>query len=81
MLPISFPHLLMPSSGVFFISGLSIFIDMKKEQVFGIIRHSLTFIGGLLVVKGTIDENTLEQIISGVITLTGLIWSVVDKNK
>lgn len=53
---------------------------MTKEQVFGIIRHSLTFIGGLLIVKGTIDESTLEQIISGVITLTGLIWSVVDKN-
>lgn len=54
---------------------------MTKEQVFGIIRHSLTFIGGLLIVKGTIDESTLEQIISGVITLTGLVWSVIDKNK
>ena len=54
--------------------------NMTKEQVFGIIRHSLTFIGGLLIVKGTIDESTLEQIISGVITLTGLVWSVIDKN-
>jgi hypothetical protein len=58
----------------------TIFINMTKEQVFGIIRHTLTFVGGLMVVKGTIDESTLEQIISGVITLTGLVWSVVDKN-
>ena len=54
---------------------------MTKEQVLGIIRHTLTFVGGLLMVQGTIEADTLEQIISGVITLTGLVWSVVDKNK
>jgi hypothetical protein len=54
---------------------------MKKEQVLGVIRHTLTFIGGLLVMKGIVDESILETIISGVLTLTGTIWSVVDKNK
>jgi hypothetical protein len=54
---------------------------MKKEQIFGVIRHSLTFIGGLLVMKGIIDESNLETLISGIITITGIIWSVVEKNK
>lgn len=54
---------------------------MNKEQVLGIVRHSLTFIGGLLVMKGLVDESTVSEIIGGVITLTGTIWSIVEKNK
>lgn len=54
---------------------------MKKEQIFGIIRHTLTFVGGLLVMKGLVDESTLETLISGLITITGLVWSVLEKNK
>jgi hypothetical protein len=54
---------------------------MRKEQVLGIIRHTLTFVGGLLVMKGIMDESILETLISGVLTLTGTIWSIVDKNK
>lgn len=54
---------------------------MTKEQVFGIIRHTLTFVGGLLVMKGLIEESVLEGLISGLITTTGLIWSIVEKNK
>lgn len=52
---------------------------MKKDVIFSIVRHTLTFVGGLLVLKGTIDENTLEQLVSGIMTLGGLIWGVVDK--
>jgi len=54
---------------------------MKKEQVLGIIRHTLTFVGGLLVMKGLVDEATVSEVIGGVITLTGTIWSIVDKNR
>jgi hypothetical protein len=54
---------------------------MNKEQVIGIIRHSLTFIGGLLIMKGVTDEATLNEVIGGVITLAGTIWSIVEKNK
>lgn len=54
---------------------------MNKEQILGIVRHSLTFIGGLLVMKGLVDESTVNEIIGGVITLTGTIWSIVEKNK
>jgi len=54
---------------------------MKRDHIYSIIRHTLTFLGGLLVIKGTIDENTAEQITSSVLTLTGLIWGILDKNK
>jgi len=54
---------------------------MKKEQILGILRHSLTFLGGLLVMKGLVDETTATEIIGGVITLVGTIWSIVEKTK
>ena len=54
---------------------------MKKEQVLGILRHSLTFLGGLLVMKGVVDETTATEIIGGVITLVGAVWSVIEKTK
>jgi hypothetical protein len=56
-------------------------MKLTKEQILGIVRHSLTFIGGILITKGLIDEATLTEIIGGVITLTGTIWSVIVKNK
>lgn len=52
---------------------------MKKEIVFGIIRHTLTFVGGILVLKGIVDEATLSEITGAVITLVGGIWSVIEK--
>lgn len=54
---------------------------MKKEQVLGILRHTLTFVGGVLITKGFIDEATATEIIGGVITLVGTVWSVVEKAK
>jgi hypothetical protein len=52
---------------------------MKKEQVLGVVRHVLTFGGGLLVAKGLLDENLVAEIIGGVLTLTGALWSVFSK--
>ena len=56
-------------------------MKLTKEQVLGIVRHGLTFVGGIVVMKGLVDEATLTEIIGGVMTLTGTIWSVIDKNK
>lgn len=55
--------------------------QMSKEQILGIVRHALTFIGGVLIMKGIIDEGTWTEISGGAITLAGTIWSIVDKNK
>jgi hypothetical protein len=54
---------------------------MKKEQVLGIVRHSLTFIGGILLMKGLVDEATWTEISGSALTLVGTVWSVVDKTK
>lgn len=54
-------------------------MKLSKEQVLGIIRHTLTFVGGIVVMKGLVDEATVTEIIGGVMTLAGTIWSVVDK--
>jgi len=56
-------------------------MKLTKEQVLGIVRHALTFVGGIVVMKGLVDETTVTEIIGSVITLTGTIWSVIAKNK
>ena len=52
---------------------------LTKEQLLGILRHALTFVGGILVTKGLVDETTVTEIVGGIITLTGTIWSVLAK--
>lgn len=54
---------------------------MNKEQILGIVRHVLTFAGGFLVVRGKIDESTLTEIVGSLVTLAGLVWSVLDKHQ
>lgn len=54
-------------------------MKLTKEQVLGILRHALTFIGGIVIAKGYIDNATVTEIIGGVMTLTGTVWSVIDK--
>jgi len=53
---------------------------MNKEQVLGIIRHALTFIGGILVIKGITTEVISNEVIGAVMTAVGAVWSVI-KNK
>ena len=54
---------------------------MKQEQIMGIIRHVLTFVGGIVVAKGFADEAFIMEITGGIITLVGGIWSIVSKIK
>lgn len=54
---------------------------MNKEQVLGIFRHALTFIGGVLVMKGVIDEAAFQELSGSILTLIGGVWSVIDKVK
>jgi len=54
---------------------------MNKEKVLGIVRHVLTFVGGILIMKGIVDESTANEVIGGVIALAGTIWSIIAKNK
>lgn len=55
--------------------------NLTKEQFLGIVRHTLTFIGGFLVTQGVLDESIVMELTGGVVTLAGAIWSIVSKNK
>lgn len=52
---------------------------MKREMVLGIIRHTLTFVGGIFITRGLIDESTLQTLVGSSITLIGAIWSILAK--
>jgi hypothetical protein len=52
---------------------------MSKEQVLGIVRHGLTFLGGLLVTKGLMDSGMVEQVMGALMTVVGGLWSVFAK--
>jgi hypothetical protein len=54
-------------------------MKFSKEKILGVVRHTLTFVGGILVMKGLVDEATVTEIIGGVMTLAGTIWSVIEK--
>lgn len=54
-------------------------MKLTKEQILGIVRHALTFVGGIVVMKGFVDETMVTEIIGGVMTLVGAVWSVIDK--
>jgi len=50
---------------------------MNKEQVMGIVRHALTFIGGIFVIKGLATEAVTEEAIGAVMTAVGAVWSFI----
>jgi hypothetical protein len=54
---------------------------MNKEQVLGIVRHVLTFGGGLLLAKGYADEAIVQELVGGLVAVVGGIWSVIAKIK
>ena len=56
-------------------------MKLTKEQLLGIVRHTITFIGCILVMKGIVEDSMLQEILGGVTTLVGAIWSIVVKNK
>ena len=56
-------------------------MKLTKEQIMGIIRHALTFVGGIVVMKGYVDNGTITEIIGGAMTLTGAIWSIINKKE
>lgn len=54
-------------------------MKLTQEQVSGIIRHALTFAGGILVMKGLVDEPIWAEVSGAILTLVGGVWSIVAK--
>lgn len=44
-----------------------------------IVRHTLTFVGGILIAKGLVDESTMQELAGSLSTSVGLIWSIIQK--
>ena len=58
-----------------------IIMKLSKNQVEGIVRHILTGVGGVLIALGVLEEAILTEAIGIATTVTGVIWSIIDKNK
>lgn len=56
-------------------------MKLTKEQVMGIIRHTLTFGGGVLITLGLADTTLVTEISGAVLTFSGALWSIIAKNK
>lgn len=52
---------------------------MNMEAILGVIRHILTFGGGILVSKGSIDQTMMLEGVGAIITLIGIVWSIRQK--
>lgn len=54
---------------------------MNQDQIFGIIRHVLTTLGGVAVTKGWIDEESILELTGLVMSAVGFAWSFWIKKK
>jgi hypothetical protein len=52
---------------------------MSQEQIFGVIRHVFTAVGGIVIAQGYISDSMYTELSGAVITLVGVIWSIVAK--
>jgi len=52
---------------------------VNEKQLLGIIRHILTFGGGVLMAKGVVSEGMASDVVGAIMTLIGAIWSVASK--
>jgi hypothetical protein len=52
---------------------------VNQTQIFGIIRHALTFGAGFIAAKGWINAGDVPQIVSAAMTLAGVLWSIHEK--
>jgi hypothetical protein len=50
---------------------------VQKEQILGLVRHGLTFIGGILVAKGLASEGQIMDMVGMLMTFVGTLWSVI----
>ena len=52
---------------------------MLQPAILAIVRQALTIVGTALVAKGYIEASDLEPIVGAVLTLSSIVWSVLDK--
>lgn len=53
---------------------------MTLEQVFGLVRHILTIVGVILVMKGAqVDDGNWQMLTGAILGLAATLWSVFSK--
>jgi hypothetical protein len=52
---------------------------MKKQLVFGILRHVLGAAGAYVVARGLATEGMVQEAAGAVLTLVAVAWSMIDK--
>ena len=53
----------------------------RKEEILGLVRHALTFVGGYAVNADLVANTEAESVVAALITLLGIGWSIVEKVK
>lgn len=54
---------------------------MNMETILGVVRHILTFGGGLLASKGYLEAGQVELTVGALVTIIGVAWSAWSKRK
>lgn len=54
---------------------------MKKDLILALVRHTLTFVGGLFIMKGIVDETIVSEVVGSVMSLTSVVWMTIEKLK
>ena len=54
-------------------------LKLSQEQVNGVIRHVMTGVGSILIMKGTVDEATWVVVTGSILGVAGILWSVFSK--
>jgi hypothetical protein len=52
-----------------------------KNLILPLLRHALTFAGGLLAAKGYLDESSVAEIVGATISLVSVLWMAFEKKK
>jgi hypothetical protein len=56
-------------------------MKLTKEKLLGIVRHTITFIGGILVMKGIVEDSMVQEILGGATTLQEPFGQLLLKTK
>ena len=54
---------------------------MSKEMIMGLIRHLLTFGGGIVAERGLASGEEVTTGVAAIVTIVGLVWSILNKRK
>jgi hypothetical protein len=52
---------------------------MTKDAILSVIRHVLTFGGGIAVSAGYLDNGEVATVVGALVTLIGVGWGVYEK--